>query len=399
MRKIRIAFFAEVLIRDFDGATRTIFEIIDRIDSDQYEFIFFCGVPPTEHFRYEVFHVPSLTIPFNKDYKMASMFLMGPRVEARLDRFDPDLIHISTPSPLGYFSLKYALRNNIPVTSIYHTHFISYIKYYTKNAPIVTPALESMITIHNKHFYNRCDRVFAPTEAMINDLSEKNFDANHMRIWPRGINLELFDPNKRDENFVKGITGNSKLNILFVSRLVWEKNLEVLIEMYEQIERKKLPYNLIIAGNGVAKQDMMERMPKAHFMGHVDHQDLSRLYASADYFVFTSITETFGNVITEAMASGVPCLIADGGGSRSLIKQGINGFLCKPDKADDYLHKISLLEDHPTFRSMMIQQALVDVKGFSWDYLVTSLFDQMKELIAQKKSSSLKKYDRISEAS
>jgi glycosyltransferase involved in cell wall biosynthesis len=399
MKKIKVAFFAEVLIRDFDGSTRTIAEITDRIDRNRFEFLFFCGVPPVGSFAFEVFHVPVMTIPFNKDYKMASMFLMGPRVEERLDRFAPDLIHISTPSPLGYFALKYGLRKSLPVTSIYHTDFISYIKYYTNNTPLVTSALESMVIMHNKNFYNRCTRVFAPTRAMIDDLSDRDFAVDNMVIWPRGIKMDLFNPSKANKKYIKAVAQNDHLNLLFVSRLVWEKNLEVLIDMYDEIERQALPYNLIIAGSGVAKEEMMRRMPKAIFLGHRSHEELSILYASSDYFVFTSVTETFGNVITEAMASGTPCLIADGGGSRSLIKQGINGFLCKPNNAKDYLHKVDLLEKHPTFKKMLIQQALEDVSGMSWSRLVSSLFDQMERLALPYSQSRQHDYLPMSETS
>ena len=144
MSKISISFFAEILIRDLDGATRTMFEIIDRIDRDRFEFIFFCGVPPEEDIGFEVFHVPTLTIPFNKTYKMASMMGMGPSIVSRLDEFEPDLIHIATPAPLGYFGLKYALKKELPISSIYHTHFMSYIKYYTNNTPIITSAFTAI---------------------------------------------------------------------------------------------------------------------------------------------------------------------------------------------------------------------------------------------------------------
>lgn len=192
---------------------------------------------------------------------------------------------------------------------------------------------------------------------------------------------------------IQKFTGNDKKNIIFASRLVWEKNLKVLVELYELIQKQVLPYNLIVAGDGLAKEELEQMMPSAYFTGYMNHDHLSELYASSDYFVFTSITETFGNVITEAMASGLPCLIADGGGSKSLIKQGINGFLCKPHQAKDYLHKIQLLEEHPEFCRMMKIQAIKDVSQLSWDHLVQSLFTQMKELVLQSRN---KRYTSLS---
>ncbi len=380
MNKIRIAFFAEILIRDYDGATRTIFEIIDRIDRSRFEFLFFCGTPPDEDIGWEVFHVPTVTIPFNKDYQMASMFLMGPSVEQRLREFNPDVIHVSTPSPLGYFALKYALREHIAVTTIYHTHFISYIRYYTKNTPVVTSFLECALVSHNKSFYNRCHKMYVPTGAMAHELSLFGFNRGLMSIWPRGINLSVFSPRRSDQSYIRSITQNDHKSLFFASRLVWEKNLDTLCDLYDLIQSRGLPYNLIIAGDGVARDELQLRMPKAHLLGHADHDKLCVLYASADYFVFTSDTETFGNVIIEAMASGLPSIIADGGGSRSLVSHGVTGYKVEPKNAAAYLDTIELMERDPNLRASIVDNALGFVQQFSWETLVDRLLTDYEEL-------------------
>jgi len=400
MRKRKIAFFAEVLTRDLDGAIRTMYQIIDRIDKSRFEFLFFCGVPPEEDLGHEVVVIPTLTVPFNKTYKMASMVGMGPHILNKLDDFQPDLIHVSTPAPLGYYALKYGLKKDIPVTTIYHTHFISYIKYYTNNTPLITEAFESALIQHNKSFYNRCTKVFMPTETMVEELEEKGFRTDNMKIWRRGINTELFHPDKRDEDYMKSIVDNGKKNIVFVSRLVWEKNLQTLVDIQKRITEQNLPYNLIIAGDGVAKPELEEIIPEAYILGHIDHEELAVLYASADYFLFTSVTETYGNVVAEAMVSGLPCIVADGGGPKSFIKEGINGFICKPNNAKDYLRKIQLLEDHPEFRERMKIQCREDMKHLTWDNLVNDLFDEMDNTITfyQSKSISLTHKDDLGES-
>ena len=383
MKKKKIAFFAEILIRDFDGATRTMFEIIDRIDRDKYEFTFFCGVPPKEDIGFEVVHIPTLTIPFNKTYKMASMVGMGPFILDKLNSFEPDLIHVATPAPLGYFALKYGLKHSIPVTSIYHTHFISYIKYYTHNTPLITSAFEQLLIQHNKSFYNRCSKVFIPTETMKEELADNGFDTSNMAIWQRGINTKLFNPDKKDEKYIKELVKNDNKNILFTSRLVWEKNLQVLVDIQKMIKDQNLPYNLIIAGDGVARTELERLIPEAHFLGHLSHLELAKIYASSDYFIFTSVTETYGNVVAEAMVSGLPCIVADGGGPKSFIKEGINGFICRPNDAKDYLRKIKLLEEHPDFRDRMKAQCVKDMKDLTWNNLVERLFGDIDQLIDQ----------------
>ena len=129
-------------------------------------------------------------------------------------------------------------------------------------------------------------------------------------------------------------------------------------------------------------------MPEAIFTGHVNHNELCTLYASSDYFLFTSTTETYGNVITEAMASGTPCIIANGGGSRSLVKEGITGYLCDPKDADDFLNKILLLEAYPESRELMIKNALEDAGTLNWDTLVHRLQNEISRLSQDSSSVS-----------
>ncbi len=394
MDKIRVAFFAEILEREFDGATRTIFQIIDRIDPNKFEFLFFCGVAPEGNFHFKMIQVPSVTIPFNNSYKMASMFGMGPTISKELGGFAPDVIHVSTPSPLGFYAMKYGRAHGIPVLSIYHTHFLSYIKYYTQNTPIITRAIEQAIVLHNKSFYDRCEMIYVPTDEMISQLKDYGFNTEKMKIWKRGIDLCMFHPGKRNRQILKVLVGNDHPNILFVSRLVWEKNLELLIEMYNGCVDKGLEYNFIIAGDGVARKEMKKKMPGAFFMGSVPHDSLSKLYASADYFVFPSITETYGNVVAEAMASGIPCIVGDGGGVKSLIRQGVNGFLCNPDDARDFLKMIEILRNQPELTENIINQALSDVRDQDWDLLVSSYFRDLQmlsrlELPRKDRSSSI----------
>ncbi len=378
--KIKVAFFAEVLIKHFDGATRTMFQIIERVDRERYEYLFFCGMPPVQDIGFEVFHVPAWTVPFNKTYKMASVFGMGPRIKKRLERYKPDVIHISTPSPLGYYALKYAKAHNVPVVSIYHTHFLSYVKYYTKGTPILTQALEGALAYHNRSFYDRCDLVYVPTDEIIEELSEKDFDTSNMILWQRGINTELFNPAKRDKAYLRGLTGKEGLDVLFASRLVWEKNLETLIGIYDLLMQSDMNYNLIIAGEGVALEELEKRLPKAIFLGYIEHEMLSKVYASSDYFVFTSDTETYGNVVAEAMASGLPCICADGGGVRSIIQHGVNGFLCNVHDAADYIRMIDILQNHPSLRDAITSRARADAVRLDWDSLVATYFTDVARL-------------------
>jgi glycosyltransferase involved in cell wall biosynthesis len=136
----------------------------------------------------------------------------------------------------------------------------------------------------------------------------------------------------------------------------------------------------VVAGDGVARAEAERKMPKAHFLGMLNHQDLAKVYASSDVYFFPSDTETFGNVVIEAMASGVPCVVADGGGPKGFVKNGVNGFLCSTNDTDAYLEKIQLLLDDETTRNKMIDEGLKFTETLNWDNLVKRYFDDLKAI-------------------
>ena len=380
MKKIRIAFFAEILIKEFDGASRTMFQIIERIPKDRFEFCFFCGVAPKNDIGHEVVTLPAFPIPFNASYKMAIPYFSEQSVQRKLESFNPDLIHIASPSPLGYFALDYARRHSIPSMTIYHTHFLSYIDYYLRHLPVLVPGVKSLVGKKQKQFYDNCDKVLIPTLAMKSELSKFGFKTDHMTLWQRGLDKNLFNPLKRDSDFIKGVVKNNKPNVLFASRLVWEKNLKTLIDIYNNAQKINNPFNLIVAGDGVASQALKMAMPKAYFTGKVSHSELARLYASCDAFLFPSISETYGNVVIEAMASGLPCVVANGGGSASFITEGYNGFKVSPNESSQYIEALNKLFADKSLKEQFIKNGLDYIKDLDWSRLADRYFDLTEEL-------------------
>jgi glycosyltransferase involved in cell wall biosynthesis len=148
--------------------------------------------------------------------------------------------------------------------------------------------------------------------------------------------------------------------------------------LYQQVEN--LPYNILVAGSGVAEEELKKRMPSAYFLGHLNHEDLSILYASADVFFFPSVTETFGNVVLEAMASGLPAVIANGGGSKDFIVEGVNGYLCPPEDTEQYLIRIKSLLEDDDLRKKMGTNAQAYSQDFDWESLAQTYFKDLKTL-------------------
>ena len=380
MDKIKVAFFADMLIEDFDGASRTMYQLINRIPSDQFEFLFICGTGPEKIAGFKSLRVMSLSVPGNKNYRFATTFFQKMELDAHIDAFAPDVIHIATPSLLGKFGIKTAKRLALPVITIYHTHFVSYVDYYIKHFSFLIDFTKDKLKNTIKSFYNQCDLVYVPSQTMIEELLETGVRPEALKLWQRGIDRTLFSPKHKSKDLMKEMTGNENPCILFVSRLVWEKNLKTLIELYRLAEERNLNYNFIVAGDGVAREELEKEMPKAYFLGRLAHQPLAEVYASSDVFVFPSPTETFGNVVLEAMASGLPCVIANEGGSRDFIEDGFNGYKCEVNNAEEYLDKIGKIIKQPELARSFSDNALERSKIYSWETLAERYFEDLKFL-------------------
>jgi glycosyltransferase involved in cell wall biosynthesis len=384
--KTRVAFFAEILTEGFDGAVRTMYQLIDRIDHDRFEFLFIIGSGPDTLRGFECLKVPAVSLPINTTYSMALPILAQSRIREKLDAFMPDVIHVATPSPLGHFALKVARQYNIPVLTIYHTHFISYTEHYLKHLPFLIPGVKKMIADGYRSFYDQCQMVYVPSVSMCNELIAIGVSAGNFKIWERGIDINMFHPGKRDVDLMRKLTGNDRPVILFASRLVWEKNLETLIRVYTQLQQR-CPYaNFVVVGDGVALAECEAAMPNAIFTGKADHEMLSILYASADVFVFPSVSETYGNVVQEAMASGLPCVIANGGGSKEFIEDGVNGFKCDPYNEHSYTDKILTLLQDPSLRRGFIQKGLEQSTKNNWAQLANDYFADILRLAHRHKA-------------
>lgn len=383
--KKKVAFFAEILIPDFDGASRTMHQLIDRIPKDQFQFYFFCGVPPNSEHGLNIFKVPAVRIPYNETYKVAFPYFHTKKIYEALDQFDPDIIHIASPSPLGNVAIRYAKKQNIPVVGIYHTHFISYVDYYFRKIKTLLPLVKPLVVKGQRKFYGNFDKIFVPTQQIIKELDAYGFETNTMQLWQRGMNHSVFNPSKKNIETIRSITKNDHPTVIFASRLVWEKNLETLAAIYFLSKKQKLGYNFIIAGDGVAKEALQQLMPDAYFLGTVDHEKLAQLYATSDVFVFPSDTETYGNVVVEAMACGCPCVIAKGGGSQSHVTDGVNGYLCPTNDAAAYLEKISAIINTPSLAQKFAKNGITYTLDLDWDKLCNTYFKTIAHMVSTTK--------------
>lgn len=378
MSKTKIAFFLDVMEEDFDGVSITMHQVISRIPKDQFEAIFITPQPPKNDIGFPVYVCPAIKIPESgKEYLVAIPRRMK-NLKGILNDFDPDILHYSSPTPLGNFATKYARRKGIPVVSIYHTHYPSFVAYYIKFIPNIERHLTPLLKLLYRMYY-KTDRIFAPTPSMRKYLLGIGVEDAKLFIWGRGVNLERFNPKHRDEHYFGDIPEHHK-KVLFVSRLVREKEPETLVRLYHLLQERRPDITMIIVGDGPTKKELQSAMPTAVFTGKLTGMDLSKAYASADIFVFPSTTETFGNVVLEALASGLPVVAAAGGGPKDIIQHGVTGMLVEPQNEEQFFDEVTRLADDAAYYGQMQKAALAYARSQDWESLCAQLFGEYRRL-------------------
>lgn len=302
--------------------------------------------------------VPSIALPVRNEFRLALRLNGALRDDIR--QFHPDVIHVSTPDILGCRAQTLARTMAVPVVASMHTRFETYLEYYRLGW--ARPLLDA----HLRRFYRRSDHVVAPTSTLVGELMAMRGDAR-ASLWSRGIDTELFRPDRRDLAWrrAQGIA-DDEVALLFFGRLVLEKGIATYISVVNRLHERGVRIRPLVVGTGPAAQ-RFARLPSAVLTGHLSGDDLARAIASADILLNPSTTETFGNVIVEAMASGVPVVSADAQNSRCILSHGKDGLLCPAGETDAYVDAIEALAKAKVLRLDMGSAARRKSMRYSWD--------------------------------
>jgi glycosyltransferase involved in cell wall biosynthesis len=366
---IRVALFTGAYNHIADGVSLTLNRLVDYLGRNGVEVRVFAPTissPPIEHAG-QLVPVPSLAVPGRPDYRIT--FGLPGKARRELDAFAPTIIHIATPDFLGRAALRYAKRNNISAVSSYHTHFSSYLKYYHMEF------LEDRLWNYLRDFYGSCKHVYVPSQSMADVLRIHGIN-DGLLYWPRGVDTDRFHPRHRSMDWRRNLgIADTDVVVGFVSRLVWEKGLHVMVEVARRLRSCSCGHRFVIVGEGPARSDLEEQIPEAIFTGYLDGDDLATAYASSDVFFFPSETETFGNVTLEAMASGVPAVCADATGSNALVEHGVTGFLAPPTDSASFERDVRNLIEDSTLRSKMSEASRERAKEYAWDAVLERMLN------------------------
>lgn len=375
MKSFRIAIFTGNYNHIRDGVSLTLNRLVAFLEGEGADVLVFAPTiknPALKH-NGRLVAVPSISIPGRPEYRMTVSF--SKEAEIELEHFNPDIVHIATPDLLGFKALKWAKRKNKIIVASYHTHFPSYLKYYRLQF------LEFIGWKYLRWFYRQCLQLYVPSNSMIETLKENGIKSD-FRIWARGVNSTLFSPEKRDDKWRRkhGFNENDVV-VLFVSRLVWEKNLNIYADTIKSVAEDFPNLKALVVGDGPAMEGLRDLLPKAVYTGFITGEELAKAYASSDLFLFPSDTETFGNVTLEAMTSGLPCVVADAVGSKSLVDHGRNGYLIPVSEQDKFITAVSELADNKELRMEMGRVSVKKSKNYTWDQINSKLLSYYHEVL------------------
>jgi glycosyltransferase involved in cell wall biosynthesis len=253
-------------------------------------------------------------------------------------------IMAATPGPLGLTAMAIARILKLPLWGTYHTALPQYAQYLTEDLMIVQFMWKYIVW-----FYNQMDLIFVPSRSTAEELQERGVNGEKLRIFPRGVDLEFFHPAKRNGFLESRFQVGEGIKLLYVGRVSKEKNLEILVGVFQQLIQAHAAIHLVIVGDGPYLEEMQQELAgtPCTFTGYLHGEDLAAVYASCDLFLFPSTTDTFGNVVLEAQASGLPVIVTDAGGPQENLLPGKTGLIIQGNNEESLLGAIHSLLAHP----------------------------------------------------
>jgi glycosyltransferase involved in cell wall biosynthesis len=330
--------------------------------------------------------LPNVPMPVKGrgEYRMPTH--LGRAVKRDLAAFAPDIVHLSSPDPAAHAALRWARARGLPVLASVHTRFETYPRYYNM------AFLEPLIIKGLRRFYGRCDALVAPSQSMIDELAAMGMHRD-IGLWSRGVDRTIFSAARRDPEWRRSMgLADSDVAIVFLGRLVMEKGLDVFAETIARLRQRGAGHKVLVIGDGPARGWFEANLPGGIFAGFKTGEALGQALASGDVFFNPSVTETFGNVTLEAMASGLPVVAAGATGSASLVADGVTGRLVAPsgdNQADSaaFAEALAPYCADPALRAAHGAAGETRACDYSWEAINAVVAETYLRLVRQRRST------------
>jgi glycosyltransferase involved in cell wall biosynthesis len=378
---MRVTLVTETYFPQVNGVSRTLGQLVRHLretgDDVQVVHPDYGEPAPHEH----VHLVRSWMLPFYKELHLP----LPPfhRAVRAINTFRPDVVHIATEATLGLTVLRALRRRRVPIVSSFHTNFDQYSHHYRVGWANGT------IWRYLRWFHNRTRETYVPSPTTIRQLEARGFE--RLVLWPRGVDSQTFRSRRPGREAIRAALGFGADDVVigYVSRIAAEKNVGYLAAALERVLEQRANVLLLFVGDGPARGELEKRLgSKARFVGYRSGEDLADHYAAADIFAFTSLTETFGNVILEAMASGLPVVALRAGGVGDTVQPGVTGFLVDPQEPSErFADAILPLVDDVQLRSRIADSARSYAQSQSWDAIMAALRERYRRTVEEAATS------------
>lgn len=377
-KALRVSMVSETFPPEINGVAMTVSQLVRQLGRRGHTVQLVRPRQPSEPVPTagvnETLLVPGLPIPGYHELRMGAPAVRRLRRSWRL--LPPDVIYVATEGPLGWAAVRVANALGIPVVSGFHTQFHHYSGYYRLGW------LQPLVYRYLKALHNRTACTLVPTEAMRYGMGQ---DIASVEVLGRGIDTERFHPSKRSEALRRewGAGPDDKV-LLYVGRLAREKNIDLALNTFLKLKQNHPGIRFVLVGPGPDYARLYSRHEGLIFVGGKANEELARYYASADIFLFPSLSETFGNVVLEAMASGLACVAFNEAAAAIHIQHCHNGMLAEPgDEAAFLRHSQTLLANDP-FRHSLQREARHAMKGIAWER-VGEEFERILSVYAERR--------------
>lgn len=370
---MRIALFSDTYHPQVNGVALTLKRLVRHLEHRQVAHRVFVPKAVNENlFESNIHSFSSIPFFLYPECRIALPNYLSIRGE--LDRFRPELIHIASPFNMGLCGLHYARKRGIPHVASYHTHFDRYLDYYRLKFAV------PLLWRYMRWFHESCAATFAPSAETRAQLLEQ--DIRKVELWQRGVDCHLFHPDKRNGSIRERYGIRERYLFLYVGRFAPEKDIDILADIMNSLpDALRGQVRWLLVGDGPAMPDLRQKAPEnATFTGYLSGEALAAAYAAADLFVFPSSTETFGNVVLEAFASGLPVVGAKAGGVKDLIEDGKTGWLCPPRDSEAFARTIGRIVQSPAALRAAGAAARMYALSQSWDAIFDGLLDRYAQL-------------------
>ncbi len=366
----RVAIFSEAFFPKVDGVSKSAYMTLRYLQATGREVLIFApDIAPPQVGDSKVIPLPSISFPYAPETRMA---FPTPVVRRELDEFQPDIIHLFSPAWMGSFGMREGRRRGLPIVANYQTDLPGYAKDHYGFTILAEP-----INTFLRNLHNRCHVNLVASRTTLNSLHDDGY--RRLSIWKRGVDTVRFTPDNRSEEMrARLLNGRDPDSLLcvYVGRVAPEKSIDLLVDV-----AKTPGLSLTIVGDGAARKDLEKQFAgtDTHFTGYVYGDDLAKVYASADVFMFTGANETFGQVVQEGMASGLPCVIINQGGILDLVEDGVNGFWCEPNP-QSFVEATLKLKDEK-IRQEMGRKSREFAENSPWSVIMAQLEGHYSEAV------------------